>query len=914
MRPEKISSPFGGFIRDVDRFDAEFFGISPREAESMDPQHRLLLETAWHALEHANIPASQLRGTDTGVFVGICTYDYAIRHLAGGSDCGTAYFGTGNALSAAAGRLSYLFGFNGPSLSVDTACSSSLVSVHLACQALRSGECRLSLAAGVNLILTPQTSISFSRAHMLAPDGRCKPFDAAANGYVRGEGCGVIVLKLLEDAQRDRDPILAVIRGSAVNQDGASSGLTVPSGPAQQDVIGKALANARLRQADIGYVEAHGTGTPLGDPIEARSLAAAYCSERELASPLWVGSVKSNIGHLEGAAGIASLIKAALAVQHGVIPPSLHFTSPNPNIEWLFSGLRIPTEAHPWPTGAKRVAGISSFGFTGTNAHVIVEEPPAVSDVASTTTEASEPIVLPISGTRSGRAGAADSRSIAQLLATAPSFADVAAVAALGREHFKYRRAVVAESSSSAAELLRRESKPPQHPAGSLAARYEAGGEVDWKAQFDPAARTRVRVPVYPFLGGTHWLTERIETTPGDPGRALETEVVLHAAELLVDHQVFGRVLVPAAALIEMILSAGRKACRTDRLVLEDFVIHRPLALTGDATRSVRIALEPRTDGFHATIAAVDSRRPHELIAEAHVRAAIDHAVPDDATGDQPQEGEEPSIPSMYAAWRERGLNYGPAFRTVLRLRREGARAHAEIGWRGARQDETGYYIHPALLDGCLQAAAASYPEPPTGQLCASRWCSPNHHVRARVVDHSMRGIACSCRCAARRKRSARASRGWNAARDRRRPHVACRPGPEPRCRAATRSAAAPGAAVGPKSVEFILARTDGFATRCREAELAERCHARRPGDHSSRRDLSLVYGRTRRSGAAIDFAGPPSARRGAFDSTDATACRYAGRAFSRWAGVESGARRRIGPRPLGPAGMAGVVGRLHRC
>ncbi|MDP2389638.1 MAG: polyketide synthase, partial [Acidobacteriota bacterium] len=339
-------------------------------------QHRLLLETTWRALEHANLPPSQLRGSDTGVFAGICTYDYAIRHLVANHAPVTAHFGTGNALSAAAGRLSYLFGFTGPALSIDTACSSSLVSVHLASQALRHGECTTAIAAGVNLLLTPHTNMSFSRARMLAADGRCKPFDAAANGYVRGEGCGVVVLKLLADAQRDGDPVLAVIRGSAVNQDGASSGLTVPNGPAQQDVIRKALANARTRPQDVAYVEAHGTGTSLGDPIEARSLSASYCVTGDRHAPLWIGSVKSNIGHLEGAAGIASLIKTVLVLQHGAIPPSLHFAAPNPAIDWQASQLQVAQAVTPLPPGAPRTAAVSSFGFTGTNAHVIVEAAP----------------------------------------------------------------------------------------------------------------------------------------------------------------------------------------------------------------------------------------------------------------------------------------------------------------------------------------------------------------------------------------------------------------------------------------------------------------------------------------------------------------------------------------------------------
>ncbi|PJA76106.1 hypothetical protein CO151_04040, partial [bacterium CG_4_9_14_3_um_filter_65_15] len=375
--PGKTSTRWGGFIRNIDKFDAAFFGISPREAESLDPQQRLLLEQTWLALEDAGLSAEAVRGSRTGVFVGISTKDYYDMVKWRGREKIDAYQATGAASSAAAGRLSYFFGFKGPCLALDTACSSSLVAVHEAVQSLRRGESSLAVAGGVNAILTPDVTISFSRARMMAPDGRCKTFDASADGYVRGEGCGIVVLKLLDAAQRDGDRILGVIRGSAVNQDGDSSGLTVPNGPSQEAVIGDALQDAGLGPESITYLEAHGTGTTLGDPIEVQSAAAALGAGHDKERPLLLGSVKTNIGHLESAAGVAGLCKALLAVSHGRIPATLHFREPNPYIPWDKLPIRVVDETQDWPADRPRIAGVSSFGFAGTNSHIIVEAAPA---------------------------------------------------------------------------------------------------------------------------------------------------------------------------------------------------------------------------------------------------------------------------------------------------------------------------------------------------------------------------------------------------------------------------------------------------------------------------------------------------------------------------------------------------------
>ncbi|MGF7179797.1 SDR family NAD(P)-dependent oxidoreductase [Tunturiibacter psychrotolerans] len=376
--PGKMYTRNGAFLNRVDLFDPKFFGIAPREASRMDPQQRLLLEVAWEALERSGIAPDSLSGSRTGVFTGVCTSDYSdlqVRKL----DVTKldAYHASGIAHSMASGRLSYVLGLQGPSITIDTACSSSLVAVHLACQSLKRGECRLALAGGVNVMLSPDMFIALSRASMLARDGQCKTFDASADGYARGEGCAIVVLKRLSDARADGDHILALIRGSAINQDGPSSGLTAPNGPAQTSVIRDALSNGGVEPGQVSYVETHGTGTALGDPIEVQALGVAYCQGRTHSNPLLIGALKSNIGHLEGAAGVAGLIKLVLAIQNREIPPSLHVKNPNPFIPWEGLAVKVTTQPTLWDAaGGTRMAGLSSFGFSGTNAHVVVQEAP----------------------------------------------------------------------------------------------------------------------------------------------------------------------------------------------------------------------------------------------------------------------------------------------------------------------------------------------------------------------------------------------------------------------------------------------------------------------------------------------------------------------------------------------------------
>jgi len=452
--PGRAYTRHGAFLSDVDCFDAGFFGIAPREAQSLDPQQRILLEVVWHALENAGIAASEVPGARTGVFVGITSSDYSRLLDTHDTTAIDPYIFSGNALNFAAGRISHTFNLRGPSLAIDTACSSSLVAVHLACQSLRAGECNLALAGGVNLVLAPDGNIAACKLKMLSPDGRCKTFDARADGYGRGEGCGIIVLERLSEAVSSGRSILAVIRGSAVNHDGRSSGLTVPNGLAQQALIREALANAGVNAADIGYLEAHGTGTPLGDPIEVSSLGAVFGPGRAPGQDLFIGSVKTNIGHLEAAAGIAGLIKVVLALQNREIPAHLHLQQLNANIvrdSWPFS---IPAQTMPWPLSQGRaIAGVSSFGASGTNAHVVVEAADAAGPSAADPARLKH--VLCIS--------AKDEKSLNEITirfenyfrnAPVASVADACFTSTAGRSHFTHRLAVVGETPADMAEGL----------------------------------------------------------------------------------------------------------------------------------------------------------------------------------------------------------------------------------------------------------------------------------------------------------------------------------------------------------------------------------------------------------------------------------------------------------------------------
>jgi myxalamid-type polyketide synthase MxaB len=471
--PGKMYVRRGAFLPDFDLFAPAFFGISPREAQFMDPQQRLLLEVHWEALENAGVVPERLAERQVGVFVGMGTTDYGDLQAVLGPTASDAYNGTGGSHAAAAGRLSFVLGVRGPSLAVDTACSASLVSAHLAVMSLRSGESDLALASGVSLNFSPDVFISLCKAHMLAPDGRCKTFDARANGYVRGEGCGVIVLKRHADALADGDHILALIRGSAMNHNGHTSGLTVPSGPAQQEVIRSALRDAGLRPDEVNYLEAHGTGTAVGDPIELNALGAVFAGRRD---PLLVGSVKTNTGHLEWAAGVCGLTKLVMSLQDGRIPPNLHFEQPNPMVDWGRLPLQVVKDEARWPEGP-RIGGVSSFGFGGTNAHMIVEAAPALPprDVRS-----ERPLHVLNLSAKSDTALRQVAQRTAAALRDLPTsdFPDFAFSANAGRSHFAYRLSTVAAGATEAAEQLADFADGKPVPALALGRAPERGPQL----------------------------------------------------------------------------------------------------------------------------------------------------------------------------------------------------------------------------------------------------------------------------------------------------------------------------------------------------------------------------------------------------------------------------------------------------
>ena len=475
--PGKINTREGGFLSSLDGFDADFFGISPREAERMDPQQRLLLEVAWEALEASGQTAEKLDGSATGVFVGVHSHsnDYYLMQVSTSQEL-NPYTGTGTAHNVISGRLSYTFNLHGPSVVVDTACSSSLVAAHLAVQALRAGECDLAIVGGVNVLIAPWFYIAAAKMQMLAPDGRCKPFSAAADGFGRGEGCGVVVLKRLSDAQADRDPILALIRGSAINQDGRTNGLVAPNGLAQEAVVRMALANAGVKPQQIGLVETHGTGTRLGDPIEVDALSKVFASRPD-GLPCYLGSVKSNIAHLEGGAGVAGIIKSVLSLQHRQVPPLVHFDQLNPHITLTGTPFVIPTTLLDWESAVgPRFAGVSSFGWSGTNAHLILEEAPLV-EQPSATDQGSRPILLPLSARSPAALAALAETYRAYLSDPQPAFRlrDVGYSSSMRRSLHDFRFAVAGRTADELAGKIA-DFLAARGSSGSATSEGEAGG------------------------------------------------------------------------------------------------------------------------------------------------------------------------------------------------------------------------------------------------------------------------------------------------------------------------------------------------------------------------------------------------------------------------------------------------------
>ncbi|MBN9231071.1 MAG: AMP-binding protein [Legionella sp.] len=516
--PGKMSTRYGGFIKDIEAFDALFFAINPKAAAYLDPQQRMLLQQTWHALEDAAIPPHALRGSNTGIFIGISSHDYETLILKNLDDNAiNRHVAIGNSASVAAGRLSYFLGLEGPNMAIDTACSSSLVALHQACEHLRRRDCELAIAGGVNAILSPYLFINFSKAGMLAADGRCKTFDAAANGYVRGEGCGIVVLKRLSDAINDNNVVHAVIKSSAYNQDGASSGLTVPNGRAQKKLLQQVLNKSGLSPADVGYIECHGTGTSLGDPIEVNTIVDIYEGLR--AEPLRLGSVKTNIGHLEAAAGVAGVIKTILTLKHQFIPATLNFKDLNPRIT-LKGQIEIASD-NVLPTHPLQYAAVSSFGFSGTNAHMIISRAPVTETPIRQSIHASSYLFL---------ISAKSEHSLKQLIINYQDFLhrandemleDICFTQALGREHLRYRIALLIRNKEELKQALAQnnfkihevqegdEILCPLSAQEALDA-YLTGKKIDWSRLYGASegqyAHSLVSLPQYTFQKDSYWL------------------------------------------------------------------------------------------------------------------------------------------------------------------------------------------------------------------------------------------------------------------------------------------------------------------------------------------------------------------------------------------------------------------------
>jgi acyl transferase domain-containing protein/acyl carrier protein len=691
----KASTRWGGFVEGIDLFDAQFFGISPREASTMDPQQRMLLETAWEALEHAGAATPALAGSDTGVFLGINNNEY-YQESVGGIDPALidGYSISGGVHSVAAGRLAYILGLNGPAMAIDTACSSSLVALALACQSLRAGDCRMAIAVGANAMLSPQLTIGLSRLRMLSPDGRCKTFDAAADGFVQGEGCGVIVLKRLADAIADGDRILAVLRGWAVNQDGRSAGLTAPNGPAQEAVIRRALERAGVAAADIDYVEAHGTGTALGDPIEMRALARTLTQDRAISQPLRAGSVKTNIGHLGAAAGIAGVIKTILALDAEVLPPLLHLRAVNPHIDIEGLPIELVRATTPWPrNGRPRLAGVSSFGFSGTNAHVILEEAPAVGapqlDDGSTQT-------MTLSA-KSAAALEALRRSYADALRSGRfTLRDFAHTTSHGRMTFAHRITVAATTCDEAAAAIE---SAESIVVADLPAHAQTSASVDRNG-----GRT-VSIPTYPFQRQHYWLDRardasltgtRIETALGD----VVSESVLRAGSpsWLADHRVAGQTVVAGSHYLALLLEL------TGDRAIEDVSFAEPLIVNDGETTLQAICARDGSARIFSRRSGANAWTLHcsARIAPRGAGSRMDvDAIRADCT-------EERSGAWWYREIESSGIDIGATFRGIQSMRIGDGAVLARIVAPAAIDGRVAS-IHPALLDACLQTSGPTF-------------------------------------------------------------------------------------------------------------------------------------------------------------------------------------------------------------
>lgn len=739
-----------GFIKNIDQFDADFFNITPREAHAMDPQQRLLLEVSWEALETAAQSSLQFKNNSMGIFIGVSRHEYGNIAYGLESTALDAYTGLGNFQSMAAGRLAHWLGTRGPTMTLDTACSSSLVAVHQACQSLRTQDCDLALAGGISLMLSPLGTIFGCKMKALSVDGRCRSFDKAANGYGRGEGVGVVVLKRFRDAVANRDNILAVISGSAINHDGRSSGLTVPNGQAQRELLANAMQNAGVSPQDVTYIEAHATGTALGDPIEVNAIMEVF-AKYERSRPLFIGSIKPNIGHLESAAGIASLIKVILMMQHKIIPKQLHFNQLNSHVEQS-QQIVIPECAVSWQED-RYFAGISSFGFSGTNAHLILTESPSVpmQDFSQTMI-----YLLPLS--------AKNLPALEELVkryfnyfndkTNENKISDICFTASIGRSHFSIRIVFIARDKKEMLEninawlhnkSINRVFKTINGDEGQniyeTANAYARGETIDWLAFYENKPFQRVALPTYPFQKQRYWveknyseignyaynridhplLGERIISPLAFLQFSSKINLELPHLIFLKDHQLNGKPIFPGAGFIEMILKIGTLRRLNHQIVLQDINIRKALFLETAKNKYLYTLLESQGLDFSVKIFSNDTQDEKNGEWIQHVSGKVMGADEIENLSNQNINFDlttfrEIPIKQMnellFQSSNTTGLFYGPAFQNIRKIWSDfqgKAVGEIEIG-ENQFNDLSDYCFHPGILDSCLRICTFALP------------------------------------------------------------------------------------------------------------------------------------------------------------------------------------------------------------
>lgn len=719
-----------GLIENIKNFDANFFGISPREAKLMEPQQRIFLECCYKALENANYYSESLRGSLTGVFAGVGPNEYYAQLEKSGfsNEELSTYSITGNVLNLIPGRVAYTFDFKGPSLSIDTACSSSLVAIHYACLSLKNREIDYALAGGVNILLMPESNITLCKARALSPDGQCNTFDEKANGYARAEGCGVILLKRLSDALRDKDSILAVIKGSAVNNDGKSAGLTVPNGRSQEEVMMKALSQTDLSNNDISYIETHGTGTPLGDPIEVHAIDKVYGNQRSPNNPLYLGSVKTNIGHLESASGIAGLIKTIISLQKKKIYKHLNFNKLNPNIE--INEMRIALQNTDWNFNEKlKCAGVNAFGFSGTNAHVILQEFPV---------EKTKKIINPMpaqllvfSAKSKNSLDSLVKRYQQYLKTTEHEFSDICFTAATCREHYSYRLAVHAESSAEASQLLNTGTFASSHEKNnpfdlqndpalqSLLIEYLDGKRVNWALYYKISGYkfNSVVLPNYPFdrsefwpdkkstnithIHGMHPILGLMIPMPGNE-YLFSHKLDLECLSYIKQSRVFEKVILPATAYIESGLAAAKSVFKRKAFRIEQFNIERPLFLKQN--QEFQLQLKPKNDEQYNICIFAKQDDNWQVFSTMEIYSTpLSEPESVDINVLKSFFGEGVDISHTYEHLKKKALVYGDEFQVLQEGYVESDSVLSLVALTKTSH-VLGYYYHPVMLDGVMQS------------------------------------------------------------------------------------------------------------------------------------------------------------------------------------------------------------------